>query len=95
MKTAGKLLLRKTALELAAIVLLFALSVAGVFNPLNRVGENTFTKLAGQRPLDSSVVIIHIDGNDIEKLGGWPLKRSYYALLVSRLSDLGVSKIGI
>ncbi len=95
MKTAGKLLLRKRTLELIAVVLLFLLSAAGVFNSLNRSGENTFTKLAGQRLLDSNIVIIHIDENDIERLGGWPLKRSYYALLVSKFSDLGVSKIGI
>ena len=44
---------------------------------------------------DSSIILITIRGNDIVELGPWPLKRSYYALLIKSLSDLKVKKIGL
>lgn len=96
MISAGKIFSSKKVIEIIAVIFLFLLfSLLGLFNPFNRFAENTFTKLTGQRSLDSSIIIIHINETDIEKLGGWPLKRSYYALLIDKLANLGVSKIGI
>lgn len=95
MNIAGKIFSYKKVVELISIALLALLSLLGVFGSFNQTAENAFTKITGQRALDANIVIIHIDGNDLERLGGWPLKRSYYALLVSKLSELGVSKIGI
>ena len=95
MISAGKVFSSKKTIELIAVILLFLLSLLGLFNPFNRFIENTFTKLTGQRSLDSRIIIIHINDADIEKLGGWPLKRSYYALLIDKLTKLAVSKIGI
>ncbi len=95
MISAGKIFSYKKAIVLIAVILLFLISLLGLFNPFNQFTENTFTKLTGQRSLDTSIIIIHINGTDIEKLGGWPLKRSYYALVVDKLTNAGVSKIGI
>ncbi len=95
MISAGKVFSSKKTIELIAVILLFLLSLLWLFNPFNRFIENTFTKLTGQRSLDSRIIIIHINDADIEKLGGWPLKRSYYALLIDKLTKLAVSKIGI
>ncbi|MDP4196850.1 MAG: sigma 54-interacting transcriptional regulator [Bacteroidota bacterium] len=44
---------------------------------------------------DTNIVIIHIDKTDIDNLGPWPLKRSYYALLIKDLTELNVKSIGI
>ena len=49
----------------------------------------------GESEVDSSVVIIALTGDDIDALGGLPIKRSYYALAVSALTDLGAGTIGI
>lgn len=43
---------------------------------------------------DSNIVLITIDQNDVEKLGGWPLRRNYYALLLSELQKLNPRVIG-
>ncbi|MCX7798605.1 MAG: sigma 54-interacting transcriptional regulator [Melioribacter sp.] len=57
--------------------------------------ENFFRIIGGEKKPDSSIIIIHIDSNDIEKLGGWPLRRSYYALLINKLSQYKVKRIGL
>ncbi len=40
-------------------------------------------------------VLISITAEDIDALGGFPLKRSYYALLIKRLAKYNVQTIGI
>lgn len=49
----------------------------------------------GVIPADSSVVIVYLDNNDIDALGGLPIKRNYYALLIHALHDLGAAAIGV
>ena len=95
MSKTGKIFSNKKFIELASITLLLLFSLLGAFSSFNRTTENAFTKITGKRTLDTAIAIIHIDDNDIEKLGGWPLKRSYYALLISKLSSLGAAEIGI
>jgi DNA-binding NtrC family response regulator/CHASE2 domain-containing sensor protein len=56
---------------------------------------SNFNVITGEREPDSSIVIIHISAQDIEQLGPWPIKRSYYALLIKNLSSLNVKKIGL
>ncbi len=56
---------------------------------------SSLNKVTGEKQPDSSIVIIHITSQDIEQLGPWPLKRSYYALLINNLSNYGVKKIGL
>lgn len=81
------------------IAIIFGLLIVFLFNligeNINQAAENFFRFIGGQKAPDSSIVIINIDANDIEKLGGWPLKRSYYALLINKLTNLNVKKIGI
>ena len=57
--------------------------------------SESFNKIAGETAPDSSIVIIHITSEDIEQLGPWPLKRSYYALLINNLKKYEVKKIGL
>ncbi|PJA98671.1 MAG: hypothetical protein CO128_06110, partial [Ignavibacteriales bacterium CG_4_9_14_3_um_filter_30_11] len=49
----------------------------------------------GEVKPDTNIVLITITSNDIDKIGPWPIKRSYYALLINSLSKLKVKKIGI
>ncbi|MEO8232700.1 MAG: sigma 54-interacting transcriptional regulator [Ignavibacteriota bacterium] len=56
---------------------------------------SSFNSIAGEQKPDTSIVIIHITSQDIERLGPWPLKRSYYALLINALSKYRVKTIGL
>ncbi len=82
------------------IIILFV-SFVGLYvakdfgNFTNRQIENVFYKITWETQPDSNIVIIHISETDIEALGSWPIKRSYYALLINELSQLNVKKIGL
>jgi len=56
---------------------------------------NSFSSIKGEDKPDTNVILIHISSSDIESLGDWPLKRSYYALLIDNLTKLNVKKIGL
>lgn len=56
---------------------------------------NSFNMIAGERQPDSSIIIIHLTENDLEQIGPWPIKRSYYALLLQNLNQLKVKKVGV
>ena len=86
-------LLIRVSSFLISILLIFTFT--DISNEINNKFENLFYKISGSAKPDSSIVIISITENDIEKLGSWPLKRSYYALAISNLNKAGVSKIGI
>ena len=51
--------------------------------------------ISGETDADTNVVLIKITEEDIENLGGWPLKRSYYALIIKTLSEFNPRAIGL
>lgn len=51
--------------------------------------------LRGESRMDTSITLLYLDNNDITALGGWPLRRNYYALLVNVLSELNTKAIGL
>jgi transcriptional regulator with GAF, ATPase, and Fis domain/CHASE2 domain-containing sensor protein len=51
-------------------------------------------QLRGPVPADTNIVILYFDNDDIASLGGWPLTRNYYALLIDVLSKSEVASIG-
>jgi len=57
--------------------------------------ENIFIKIRGEINPDTNIVIIHFSEDDIARIGPWPIKRNYYALLINQLTNLGVNKIGL
>ena len=83
----------KISVVLVTIAILFSFRV--IPNTFDSFLNSTFSKITGERLPDSSIVIIHITSEDIEQLGPWPLKRSYYALLINNLSSYNVKKIGL
>ena len=90
-------LLRTNYLKRGIIIIgfVFVFLFSSVDKKINHSITSLFVSAASEKTPDSSIVIISITSNDIEKLGGWPLKRSYYALLVNRLTKLNVKRIGI
>ena len=84
---------------LKIIALLFAFLLLLVFSGFARFfdkeSETFLTKLGGESTPDSNIVIIDITQSDISAIGPWPIKRSYYALLIKSLSDLKVKSVGL
>lgn len=80
---------------LIAVSLLIIFLFPKVENQINYTVKNAFYKIGGEESPDTNIVLIHISQNDIKQLGSWPLKRSYYALLIKKLNELKVKKIGI
>ncbi len=87
-----KFLIRLIAFLLAVIVLLI---FSGINEQADQQIENVFYHVKGQTQPDTNIVIIHLTGNDIDKLGQWPIKRSYYALIINSLTKQKVKKIGL
>jgi transcriptional regulator with GAF, ATPase, and Fis domain/CHASE2 domain-containing sensor protein len=77
---------------LVTIILFIVPSISDLFNSNL---EKTFYSIGGESKPDSNIILINVTANDIENLGNWPLKRSYYALLIDNLTKLEVRKIGI
>jgi transcriptional regulator with GAF, ATPase, and Fis domain/CHASE2 domain-containing sensor protein len=84
---------------LKIIALLFAFFLLLVFSGFTKLLNNEagifLTKIGGESTPDSNIVIINITENDIAAIGPWPIKRSYYALLIRSLSELKVKSIGL
>lgn len=76
-------------------IVLFLFISANSNNLINNGIEETFATIKGSVKPDSNIVLITITGNDIDGIGPWPIKRSYYALLIKTLTDLNVKKIGL
>lgn len=76
------------------IAFLIAVTFGGFSNPVNSAFTNFIRFTTGPGKVDSNIVIIHITNGDIQQLNGWPIKRSYYALLLNQLAGLGVKRVG-
>ena len=83
----------KTICTAIAVLLLFAFK--NFERSTDRNIEYVFSNIRGQQQPDTNIVIINISENDVDNLGHWPLKRSYYALLINSLSKYHVKKIGL
>ncbi len=78
---------------LAACLLLFLFS--DFEYSINNTVEKIYSAVAGEDVPDTNITIIHVSADDIEKIGPWPIKRSYYALLINSLTKIGVKAVGI
>ncbi|MBI5475960.1 MAG: sigma 54-interacting transcriptional regulator [Ignavibacteriales bacterium] len=80
---------------IAAIILLL---LNYIFPSAIETAENGWLNIAyrlrGSSDLDTNIVVMYLDGEDIKALGGIPLKRSYYALLVNALYENGAGVVG-
>ena len=75
-----------------------ALTLVILAGPIQGLEERVLTNryaLRGEVQADTNVVILYFDNDDIASLGGWPLTRNYYALLIDVLTRSRVAAIGI
>lgn len=73
------------------IILLFK----NIPNNFNQSIEYLGYQIIKENNPDTNLVIIQITENDIQTLNEWPLKRSYYALLINNLRKYNVKAIGL
>ena len=88
----NKALIKTLIVIISFLILLF---FANAFTPLNLFVEKVFSKVKGETKPDSNIVLIHISESDLENIGPWPIKRSYYALLINKLTSNNVKVIGL
>src|SRR5437764_8908348 len=74
---------------------LLTIPLSGMFDTLERDALSVKYHVRGETPFDSSIVILYFDNDAIAALGGFPLKRHYYALAIDALHDLGAAIVGI
>ena len=80
---------------IAAVAYGISIPLSGVFDALERDALSAKYHLRGESTIDSSIVILYFDNHAVDVLGGFPLKRHYYALLIDALRDLGAKVIGV
>lgn len=88
---------KKFFIRIAVILVtaIFLLLFRPLSNTINSETENLFAGIRGEIQPDTNIVLIHITDEDLQRIGPWPIKRNYYALLVNELTKLGVKKIGL
>jgi DNA-binding NtrC family response regulator/CHASE2 domain-containing sensor protein len=80
---------------IAAFILLLSFISPQSFDEMEQAALHAKYRFRGETAADTSVLIAYFDDDAIRSLGGWPLRRSYYALVTSILHELGASAIGI
>lgn len=80
---------------LAALVFLLLLLLPGLSNKINAAFDDVYSSIRGELEPDSNIVLIKISRDDIKRIGPWPIKRNYYALLINELTKRKVRKIGL
>ena len=75
--------------------ILFLVLYKGTSNTIDYTLSSFFNEVRGEVQPDTNIILITITAKDISQIGPWPIKRSYYALLINSLSKLKVKKIGL
>ncbi|MFQ5650848.1 MAG: sigma 54-interacting transcriptional regulator [bacterium] len=87
----------KTIVLPAGLVVLFC-ALALLPFPWNEGANDLFItwqfKIRGERHLSDEFVLVYIDAEDIQTLGGWPLTHDYYGYITHALTSLGARVIG-
>ena len=78
-----------------ALVSLVLFAFQDIRKTADREIESLFSKTRGEINPDTNIIIIHFSEDDISRIGPWPIKRNYYALIINQLTNLGVKKIGL
>lgn len=88
---------RRTFVVTLLIAVFSVVLVLILHSPLSSLEEQMTSlkyQLRGARQADTNIVIVYIDDDAMKDLG-WPVRRSFYALMVNALTDLQVKAIGI
>ncbi len=79
-----------SGISLAIFAILLTFSIRPVDDQLLTIRYD----VRGEIPADTNIVLVYLDNDDIQLLGGWPLQRSYYALMIDRIREWGAQVIG-
>ena len=88
---------RKYITVIGMVIVLLVLMQLGS-KPMHKLEQGLLDvryHMRGQVAADTNIVILYFDNDDIASLGGWPLKRNYYALLLDVLTKSNVRAIGL
>jgi len=87
---------KSSSIRISAFILslLFVFVFGNLSNSVNTAVEKFYSNFSSAAKIDTNIVLIEITKSDIEKLGAWPIKRSYYALLFNELNKIKPKKIG-
>lgn len=84
--------------KLPAIIAVTASLVVAALSPVLTPLEDGLLplrySLRGDRAADSNIVIVYVDDEAVQTLG-WPVRRNFYALMISVLTELDVAAIGL
>ncbi len=83
------------ALSVSIFVIFLRLSDLSLINELDRLFYQLKFKFRGEGQTDTSIIFLYVDDAEIRSLGGYPLKRTYWALLIKILTELEVKAIGL
>lgn len=78
----------------ALAALVCAVFLRGPLDGLDEQAASLLYEIRGDRPADTSIVIVYIDQEAVKSLQ-WPVRRNFYALMIKALSDLRVKAVGI
>jgi len=92
-----KKILFSNLLLIALLTLLILCCTLVEFYPLQTLEYKAYDIMVGRRPGEntSSVVIVAIDEESIQRIGSWPWPRSYISEMINRLSRYGSNTLGI
>ncbi|MEC9488991.1 MAG: adenylate/guanylate cyclase domain-containing protein [Halanaerobium sp.] len=78
------------------VILILILSSAGILRPVeDKLYDLEMIGRALINPADTSVLVISVDERTLDRMGPWPLSRTYYAQLIRKLEEYQVAGIGI
>ena len=88
---------QKTIVQILIVLLvfLFLLLFGDIRSGIDKAFNDLALKARGEENPDSNIVLIHISEEDLARIGPWPIKRNYYALLINQLGKLRVRRIGL
>ena len=66
-----------------------SLSYLGLMKPLENISTDVLTRFRGERAWNDELILIGIDNRTFDKLGQYPLPRSYYVDLLKFLTESG------
>ena len=88
---------QKIIVQIFAVLLLslFLLFFGDIRSGIEKSLNELVLKVRGEENPDTNIVLIHISEEDLVRIGPWPIKRNYYAMLINQLEKLRVNKIGL
>jgi len=88
---------RSVQIITGTVILLILLAAVWVFllPAMDPWATSLYARFTPKRPASDQIVLVTLDDQDIQSLGGWPISRDYYAYMIHALSESGARTIGM